>query len=65
MQLADIKPIREVTAATAGAAFGELVNAIAVSGVGYTWWPSAAVTILGTFAFGWFSHRGDHEQLAG
>jgi hypothetical protein len=42
-----------VVAAAAGAAFGEILTAILVSGVGLEWWPGLPTVVLVTFIFGY------------
>lgn len=41
-------------AATAGAAFGEIVTAVLTNGVGLEWWPGPPTTVLLAYTVGYF-----------
>lgn len=44
---------RKVTAATVGAAFGEIIAAGLIEGLGLDWWPRIPTTIVFTFVLGY------------
>ena len=44
---------RKVTAATLGAALGQIISAALIEAAGWEWWPAAPTTIILTFVVGY------------